>query len=205
MPTAIEKHDEDLSKMMNNLGVSAHFRGGVYWWSIPGFEFQLTYPEDHRDGRRIKVKTLDHKCEIAMSILERVKAARKSWGGSEQRGMTILAGLKEETIPAFTMGNFCYFVDPSLDYGVASRFSLAGECTVSIRLVGGKEIEGRGKTFDAALGNLRKEGQRHDWGMLYCYRCKRWIKSKVSVKKLDPEDTANYCGKCIAKAEGRDR
>lgn len=164
MTTAIEKHDQKLKTLADSLGVSIYPRGGVYWGSIPGFEFQLTYPMDQRGGKSVPVKTLDHKCEIATTILRRVQDARKTWGSVEERGEKIFAGLRDETIPEFRMGNFCYFVDPGLDHGVASRFSFTGTCAVSIRLVGGKEIEGEGKTFDAALKALRKKGTRRAWG-----------------------------------------
>lgn len=198
--TRIERHSKDLRELAETLKVSIYSRDKVYWGSIPGFEFQLTYPVDARGKKPIKVETLDQKCEMALSVLRKVETARAERRTHWARGMKIFAGLQDETIPTFKPKNFCYYVDDSLDHGVASRFM---KCSVSIRLVGGKEIEAEGSTWKEAMDALYQEGQKHDWGMLYCRRCNEWIPSTKEAYTLNPGDDDWYCTKCIDETFGK--
>lgn len=159
--TKLEKHSPELRALCEALNLSVYYRGGEWWCgSNKGGmdDVQLTYRRDCRGGKDIPVTTMDHRVEIALCKLRRIEAGRKQprWGTLTERYRRVSDALRDEIIPAYRPGNYCYFVDDSLDCGYC--FSAlpggAGQKHVTISLVGMEPENAEARTFEDALAKL---------------------------------------------------
>ena len=137
-PSKIERLNPSITSLVEEVGGNLYYRAGAYW--LGPWDLQLTYEMDNRGGRNVPLHD-QAKANLAEEILRGILVDREqpAWGTPRERALRVLAGLRDETIPAFRPMHFCYWRHGSMDQGIAwsSRFRR----DLTIELVGKERLE----------------------------------------------------------------
>lgn len=161
----LEKNSPELRELAKELKMETYYRGGEYWADGP-MEIQLTYKiRQNKDGIQEDVSSLSKRIETATDKLKAVKKARHQpeWGTKRERYQRVLEGIKKEGISEYRRDTFTTWGHNSLDHAVL--MARRRMHTIWIKLVGEKEIEVNGNSWNDCLEQLPK----WDRGKYLCY------------------------------------
>ena len=144
--TKLEMCRPELHKLAADVGGSIYYRAGE-WWLAP-WDKQLTYAMDARDRCRPRRLDLDGKAALAKELLLGILEARRqpAWGTEMERAERILKGLREEVVPNYRRGNYCYYRHGSMDAGCV--FMTPSKWAIWVNLIGKPEIKAESSEHD---------------------------------------------------------
>lgn len=154
----LEKNSPELRELAKELGMEIYYRGGEYWGFDGTLEFQLTYGILlHKDGTKEDVSALPKRIKTAINKLKAINTAREQpeWGTLDERYQRVLKGIREEGIQEYRRDTFTVWSHNSLDHAIL--MSRRRIFTIWIKLVGEKEIEMEGCSWEDCLKNITRK------------------------------------------------